>query len=190
SRAAAQASVEFGNLVDFNAQQIKRLVQEIGDTRSRANTVALVLDLLAITLAGGAGLVLARIFRRNARLQAEYGRVQREGADELDAFAARVAHDVRSPLSAIHVSLHLLRRTPEEGKEAILDRARRSADRLNAVVTDLYAFARAAARPDRYGSCPVAPVVHGVLEDARPAASMAGVAMRAAVPTFWEVARA
>src|SRR5207249_9289367 len=132
SRAVAQASVEFGNLVDFNAQQIKRLVQEIGDTRSRANTVALVLDLLAVTLAGGAGLVLARIFRRNARLQAEYGRVQRERADELDAFAARVAHDVRSPLSAILVSLHLLRRTPEEGKEAILDRARRSADRLNA----------------------------------------------------------
>ena len=188
SRAAAQASVEFGNLVDFNAQQIKRLVQEIGDTRSRANTVALVLDLLAITLAGGAGLVLARIFRRNARLQAEYGRVQRERADELDAFAARVAHDVRSPLSAILVSLHLLRRTPEEGKEAILDRARRSADRLNAVVTDLYAFASAGARPDPNASCAVAPVVDGVVEDARLAASMAGVALRVEVPDSCEVA--
>src|SRR5438093_13212938 len=98
SRAAAQASVEFGNLVDFNAQQIKRLVQEIGDTRSRANTVALVLDLLAITLAGGAGLVLPRIFRANPRLQAEYGRVQRGRADELDAVAATVAPGGRSRL--------------------------------------------------------------------------------------------
>ncbi len=188
SRAAAQASVEFGNLVDFNAQQIKRLVQEIGETRARANTMALALDVVAVTLASGAGLVLARLLRRNARLQAEYGRVQRERADELEAFAARVAHDVRSPLSAIHVSLHLLRRAPEEGKEAIIDRARRSADRLNAVVTDLYAFASAGARPDPHASCAVAPVVNGVLEDARPAASMAGVAMSVEGPNACEVA--
>src|SRR5438093_2975737 len=185
---AGQASVEVGNLVDFNAQQINRLAQEIGDTRSRANTVALVLDLLAITLAGGAGLVLARIFRRNARLQAEYGRVQRERADELDAFAARVARDVRSPLSAILVSPHLLRRTPEQRTPAILDRARRSADRLNAVVTDLYAFASAGARPDPNASCAVAPVVDGVVEDARLAASMAGVALSVEVPDSCEVA--
>ncbi|TMB59306.1 MAG: HAMP domain-containing histidine kinase [Deltaproteobacteria bacterium] len=188
SRAAAQASVEFGNLVDFNAQQIERLVQEIGETRARANTMALALDVVAVTLASGAGLVLARLLRRDARLQAEYGRVQRERADELEAFAARVAHDVRSPLSAIHVSLHLLRRAPEEGKEAIIDRARRSADRLNAVVTDLYAFASAGARPDPHASCAVAPVVNGVLEDARPAASMAGVAMSVEVPDSCEVA--
>ena len=188
SRAAAHASVEIGNLVDFNAQQIKRLVQEIGETRARANTMALALDVVAVALASGAGLVLARLLRRDARLQAEYGRVQRERADELEAFAARVAHDVRSPLSAIHVSLHLLRRTPEEGREAILDRARRSADRLNAVVTDLYAFASAGARPDSNAACAVAPVVNGVLEDAQPAASMAGVAMSVEVPDSCEVA--
>ena len=188
SRAAAQASVAFGNLIDFNARQIERLVREIGEIRSRTDTVALALDLLAVTVAGGVGFMLARSFRHSARLQAEYGRVQRERADELDAFAARVAHDVRSPLSAIHVSLHLLRRTPEEGKEAILDRARRSADRLNAVVTDLYAFASAAARPDPNGSCAVAPVVDGVVEDARLAASMAGVAVSVEVPDSCEVA--
>ena len=188
SRAAAQASVELGNLVDFNAQQIERLVQEIGETRARANTMALALDVVAVALASGAGLVLARLLRRDARLQAEYGRVQRERADELEAFAARVAHDVRSPLSAIHVSLHLLRRTPEEGREAILDRARRSADRLNAVVTDLYAFTSAGARPDSNAACAVAPVVNGVLEDAQPAASMAGVAMSVEVPDSCEVA--
>src|SRR3989442_8374211 len=92
SRAAAQASVEFGNLVDFNAQQIKRLVQEIGETRARANTMALALDVVAVTLASGAGLALARLLRRDARLQAEYGRVQPERADELQAFAARGPH--------------------------------------------------------------------------------------------------
>src|SRR2546428_13369704 len=55
SRAAAQASVEIGNLVDFNAQQIKRLVQEIGETRARANTMALALDVGAGRAAGGGG---------------------------------------------------------------------------------------------------------------------------------------
>src|SRR5919197_1786640 len=75
SQAAARASVEFGTLVDFNAEQIKRLVQQIGNTRSRANRMALALDLLAVALASGAGLVLALLFRRNARLQVEYGRV-------------------------------------------------------------------------------------------------------------------
>src|SRR5213076_729451 len=35
SRAAAQASVAFGNLIDFNARQIERLVREIGEIRSR-----------------------------------------------------------------------------------------------------------------------------------------------------------
>ncbi|HUE30781.1 MAG TPA: HAMP domain-containing sensor histidine kinase, partial [Verrucomicrobiae bacterium] len=182
SRAAAQASVEFGEVVAFNTEQIQRLVQEIDDTRARANMVALVLDLTAVTVAGGAGLVLARFFRRSARLQVEYGRVQRARADELEGFAARVAHDVRSPLFAIRVSLDLLRRTAGEGKVLSLDRARRSADRLNAIVTDLYAFANAGARPDPNASSAVAPVVHGVLEDARPAATTAGVSMSAEVP--------
>src|SRR3989442_556090 len=72
SRAAAQASVEFGNLVDFNAQQIERLVQEIAETRARANTMALAVDVVAGTLPSGAGVVLPRLRRRGARPQAEY----------------------------------------------------------------------------------------------------------------------
>src|SRR2546428_2192845 len=53
SRAAAQASVALGNLIDFNARQIERLVREIGETRSRTHTVAPAPHLLAATGAGG-----------------------------------------------------------------------------------------------------------------------------------------
>src|SRR3989442_14263475 len=73
SRAAAQASVEFGNLVDFNAQQIKRLVQEIGETRARANMMALALDGGGVPLAGGAGGGLAPPLPPNPRLHGENG---------------------------------------------------------------------------------------------------------------------
>src|SRR2546428_7727183 len=61
SRAAARASVEFGNLVAFNAQQIKRLGQEIHDTRSHPHTVALAHDLLAVTHANRTRMVQARL---------------------------------------------------------------------------------------------------------------------------------
>src|SRR2546428_14052625 len=70
SRAAAHASAEIGNLVDFNAQQIKRLVQEIGETRPRANTMAPALDVVAVRPAGGAGAALAPHPRRPARAPA------------------------------------------------------------------------------------------------------------------------
>src|SRR2546427_8940204 len=40
SRAAARASIEFGNLVAFKAQQVKPLGQEVPDTRSRRHTEA------------------------------------------------------------------------------------------------------------------------------------------------------
>src|SRR2546426_8413550 len=79
SRVAAQTSVEFGTLVDFNAQQIKRLVQEIGETRARANTMALALDVVAVALANRARVVLAPLLRRDARLQAGNRRGPRQG---------------------------------------------------------------------------------------------------------------
>src|SRR2546428_13879183 len=88
SRAAAHASVEIGNLVDFNAQQIKRLVQEIGETRARANTMALALDVVAVALASGAGLVLARLPRRGARRPAGYRGGSARGRRGAQAVAA------------------------------------------------------------------------------------------------------
>src|SRR2546427_3508488 len=118
SRAAAQASVALGNLIDFNARQIERLVREIGETRSRTDTVALALDLLAVTVAGGGGVLLARSFRGSAPLQAGYGRGQRERAAEPHAFAARGPPDFPRPPAAISLSPPPARRTPEGTKGA------------------------------------------------------------------------
>ena len=66
----------------------------------------------------------------------------------LDAFAGRIAHDLRNPVASLTLSVDLLSRTAASEETPALDRMRRSIKRISAMIDDLLAFARADAHPD------------------------------------------
>jgi len=63
------------------------------------------------------GIMLARVLGRNETRLRENSRALEDKNRELDAFAGRVAHDLRGPLSAISVASYLLgERVPQQAK--------------------------------------------------------------------------
>lgn len=91
---------------------------------------------------------------------------------EMEHFAGRVAHDIRSPLSTIAFSLDLARRRAEADPQtqSLLDRGLRTVQRIRQLVDGLLIFAIAGKPSDEEESARVGEVLEGVLEDIRPAA--------------------
>lgn len=87
--------------------------------------------------------------------------------ERLGVFAGQISHDLKNPLSAITMSLEMARDEVADGDEIIaslLERASRGADRMNAMIGDLLAFARGGAAPE-IGDVDLDEVMADVLED-------------------------
>jgi signal transduction histidine kinase len=67
---------------------------------------------------------------------------------ELDAFAGRIAHDLRNPVASLTLSVDLLSRRAASEEVPAFDRMRRSIKRISTMIDDLLAFARADVPPD------------------------------------------
>lgn len=130
----------------------------------------LVLILVGIGLAALAGTfvlgrwALLQITRREDEMVVAAQRLEARN-DELDAFAGRVAHDIRGPLAAVSLAI-----TPLEAKLPADDRAlqalRRGTGRMEALVEDLLALARV--ESFGRGTCDPASVVSQVAQDLEP----------------------
>jgi len=131
-------------LVDirFNAAHAHALAEQIAASRTRQRRIAAVLDGLSAFFALVAGVTVARLLRRYlALLDAQI--------TELDLFAARVAHDVRTPLTTAGLAIDRVRQRCREDEQAVatLDRASRSVQHVAQIVEALLALAGAAAPP-------------------------------------------
>ncbi len=93
-----------------------------------------------------------------------YSRLLEERNRELDAFAGRVAHDLRSPLGSISLTTEALARNASGEQVANLDRLRRGAKRIEATIEDLLALSRLEA-PSEGELCNPAVVAANVRED-------------------------
>lgn len=117
-------------------------------------------------LAAQAGHVLARR-RRESDLLDALGQLLRSN-DELTAFAARVAHDLRAPLTAVLGFLALadgpFRDGTSERAAECVTAALGAARRMRSLVDDLLAYAVFDARP-RPGRVPLAALVREVVAD-------------------------
>lgn len=114
--------------------------------------------------------VMLGMLRRQGRRVAQYtARLETANAD-LDAFAGRVAHDLRNALAPLVMSPSLLRDTP--GDEALVrrvaDRIERSSRRALGIVDALLAFSRAARAAEIDESGSVRAAMREVLDELAP----------------------
>jgi signal transduction histidine kinase len=84
---------------------------------------------------------------------------------DLENFAGRVAHDIRSPLASVYLAVGLAgRHTGDPRAHGALDRATRTLQRVGQLVDDLLVFAGASALPCERSEAEVPEVVHDVVE--------------------------
>jgi signal transduction histidine kinase len=86
---------------------------------------------------------------------------------DLDAFAGRVAHDLKNALGPIVLAPDLLRReaTHPDRVQRIAERTRRCAERTTEIVDSLLAFARASQAVPPDAAAAVRPAIESVVED-------------------------
>jgi signal transduction histidine kinase len=177
ARDAGEAADE---IVMFNADQVELLSRSIGSSL-RGTVLAATL----VTLLGGASaLVLLRRALRGLASEEEEAAAR---ATELEAFAGRAAHELRTPLQTMSLALRTLDRGVDQ---AALDRARRSADRLRDTVDGLLEFARAGASSSAPGTAELDRVVGELREELAPQLASAHVSLDVAVPAGTTVAMA
>ncbi len=131
-----------------------------------------------VALAGLGGLAAVMLLLAALNAVERHAREADLRAQEMEAFAARVAHDIRTPLQAIRLSVELVGRAA--GNPQVLEtcrRAERSVLRLGRFIDDLLDFSRAGARPQPGATADVSEVLEGLRDELGVRAAEAGVAL-------------
>jgi signal transduction histidine kinase len=156
--------------IRLNAARVREVAETLeGERRTRMWWV-LGLDAVSVALALALALLALKTLARQEA-------VVRRRQEELEGFAGRVAHDLLNPIAAAEMSLAAVERgaAGNERMMAQSARARRSLKRARSLVDDLFAFARAGARPEPGVSTPVAETVDGVVDELRAPALERGI---------------
>ena len=139
-------------------------------TRQEATFIATLLGGLSLGIAFVATFLVLRVLRTRAEITRRYVRLQNERNAELEAFAGRVAHDLRDPLGAI--ALQLIAVTHRQPLKPELTPHFNAIDRqlthMNQVIEALLEFARAGAAPAADARANIAEVLSSVLAGIRP----------------------
>ena len=153
---------DLDQLIKINNQGATASLEDFSTIRIR-----LTLTLLGVALAAILGIVLVggwaaqMIGRREQALAREASRLE-ERNRELDAFAGRVAHDIRSPLTAMTLAMApLATKVPHDDRSFQV--LRRGARTMGQLIDDLLTLSRSDA--DSPGRCDPADVVREMQED-------------------------
>jgi signal transduction histidine kinase len=135
---------------------------------------------LMALVGGGCVALMFAARRREQRVCADEVKtvrsLQQTNAD-LEAFAGRVAHDLRNPLVPILSGSQVIERSNVDAQvKRAAARIERSARRLSSMIDMLLDFSRLTATPPPRG-CEVAPIVEDVVEGFRDKASAHGVTL-------------
>jgi signal transduction histidine kinase len=158
----ARVSQDFDRLIFINNTGAARSLAAVSAIRRRLMITLLSAGLLALV-----GIVVVGLWttRRVARREDEAARAAQlleEQNRELDAFAGRVAHDIRNPLMVIHIAAdQLSEMVPRDARPTEL--LRRGVQRMEALVNDLLTLARVEGQVP--GSCDPATVAAQIQED-------------------------
>jgi len=148
-----------------NAREISRL-------RGEAKDLAFALGALGVVAAVALGGIALTAIRRQAGLVAQHTELLDRRATELEAFAGRVAHDLRNPLGAIALRIEAAR-LRGGADTAALDRLAANTSRMDHLIGDLLQFASAGAAPEEGARASLRTVIVEAIGDARTQAQRA-----------------
>jgi signal transduction histidine kinase len=168
--AAQEADQALLQLMQFNHVQGTEAALDTDRLWSRTRRWSIVADAVC-------ALITAALAWLGFRSTRRFMSIQKLRADELEAFASRVAHDVRGPLTPALFTLQMFERdfATDEKRRPMAERGIRSLRRVDQLVGDLLTFARSAAAPDADAHAVLTPVITGVVQDLEAQAAAARV---------------
>ena len=168
--ALEQTDAATGTLQRLSETAARIHATRILQTRQRATFIATLLGSVSLAIAFVATFLVLRVLRTRAQIAQHYVRLQSERNTELEAFAGRVAHDLRDPLGAIALQvLAVTRRHPfEPALTPHFNAIDRQLERMNQVIEALLEFARAGALPATDARANLTEVLSAVLAGIRP----------------------
>jgi signal transduction histidine kinase len=168
--ALEQTDAATGTLQRLSETAARVHATRILQTRQQATFIATLLGSASLAIAFVATFLVLWVLRTRAHIAQQYVRLQSERNTELEAFAGRVAHDLRDPLGAI--ALQVLAVTRRHQLEPALtphfNAIDRQLERMNQVIEALLEFARAGAVPVTDARADLTEVLNAVLAGIRP----------------------
>jgi signal transduction histidine kinase len=154
-----------GTIVAIDGRYAAGLAKEIVTIRNSLQVLATALDVICALFAGVAAMAAIRVV-------AQYATLMEYRVAELEHFAGRVAHDIRSPLTSVGLALEVAARNPQLEPKAreSLKRGTRTLRRVGQLVDGLLVFARSGALPTGEPRAEAKTVVDGVIEEVLPVA--------------------
>jgi len=170
--------------VGVSMDEARRLALGIERARSVGLRVLWVLNVASILIAALAATLAIRALRAYRTLRDSHTKLLSERADELEAFASRVAHDILSPLGSVSLGLDLAlgENAGNTRAASVLTRARTNVQKVKTIVDGLLTFARSGARPESNASTDVQAALEGLWDDWTRSAAEVGIELNFEVP--------
>jgi signal transduction histidine kinase len=127
-------------LLALDRASAKRSLARVNQIQRRFDLIFGALSTLGVMFTLGIGLAVSGLVRRRVADQRRYAALLEARNRDLDLFAGRVAHDLRSPISNVTLATALLER--RVGPDPSLDRIKRGTGRLTAMIDDLLSLSR------------------------------------------------
>ncbi len=155
--AAALSALFYGMLVDLEYyESLPQFVESFTHFKFSSEKVivnSIMVNTLVFSFIGFVSSVItirlsnaeASVLEQNKRLKDLEEKVMRsKHLASVGEMAARIAHEIRNPLTSVSASMEMLSKKEDQGsnEEMILDIARREARRLNQLLTDFLDYAR------------------------------------------------
>jgi signal transduction histidine kinase len=165
------------HLKAINTRDAGNRSSEILRARRSAMSLATILGVASWLIAVGASLLVMRNLRSHERLLKAHHRLISERSAELEAFTGRIAHDLKSPLAAMSMRVHLIARHAESNRDVSLNLNTliQQLRRMGESIDGMLEFARAGAGPTPGVGAAVKAILDEVIEDVRPVAKAAGI---------------
>ncbi len=165
-RRFASIGDQVGRLVTLNRVGVTRALANLDEAQDRLNLIIGGLALLGIALTAlVGGTAMGLVYRRERQLT-RYSSMLEEQNRELDAFASRVAHDLRGPLTTMRLAVwRLITEAPADHPASAS--IGRSIERMETLIHDLLALSHIEAQV-RDGACDPAAVAATVRDELAP----------------------
>jgi signal transduction histidine kinase len=167
-----RADESVARLKDLNTKHAQARSEDILRTRRVAMILTTVLGMVSLVVAIIANILVLRVLRGRNRLMMKHGQLLADRATELEAFAGRVAHDLKNPLGtmAILIQLAARRRGDDPKLREDLGRLTRQVKGMDQIIDGLLAFAQSGANPPSGARADLRTTLDEVVADVRASA--------------------